>query len=115
MISLLSWISRLLNDSNDAWKAIPIAFFNRHGGLAFLLQCSYNTKNLDRNISSFHFKLLDYFRELHTHFQDDYSSDLILWNNKDITIKGKSLYWKNWAESRIYCIHDTPNEHRNTS
>ena len=60
----LSWISRLLNDSNDAWKAFPNALFNRYGGLAFLLKCNYNTKNLNRNVSSFYLEMLDNFREL---------------------------------------------------
>lgn len=58
----LSWIIRLLNNSNDAWKAIPNAFFNRYGGLTFLPKCNYNTRNLDRNISSFYLEMLDYFR-----------------------------------------------------
>ena len=30
------WIGRLLSESNDAWKAIPNAYFNRYGGLPFL-------------------------------------------------------------------------------
>ena len=49
----LSWISSwLLNDSNDAWKAIPNVSFNKYGCLTFFLQCNYNnTKNLDRNVS----------------------------------------------------------------
>ena len=36
----LSWIRRLLNDSNAAWNAIPNSFFNRYGGLPFLLKCN---------------------------------------------------------------------------
>ena len=49
----LSWIGRLLSESSDAWKAIPNAYFNRYGGLPFLLKCNYNTKNLDNNIPPF--------------------------------------------------------------
>ena len=107
----LSWISRLLNDSNAAWNAIPNSFFNRYGGLPFLLKCNYNSKHLDKSISSFYLELLDYyFKELHLYFQDEYNSDLILWNNRDITIEGKSLYWKHWVASGIYFIHDILNE-----
>ena len=40
----LSWIRRLLSESNDAWKANPNAYFNRYGGLPFLLKCNCNTK-----------------------------------------------------------------------
>ena len=39
----LSWIGRLLEKNNcgDAWKAIPKAFFEKYGGLNFLLKCNY--------------------------------------------------------------------------
>ena len=105
----LSWISRLLNDSNATWNAIPNSFFNKYGGLP-LLKCNYNSKHLDKSISSFHLELLDYFKELRSYFQDEYNSDLILWNNQDITTEGKSLYWKHWVASGIYFIHDILNE-----
>ena len=42
----LSWIGRLLSESSEAWKAIPNAYFNRYGGLPFLLKCNYNTKKI---------------------------------------------------------------------
>ena len=44
--------------------------------------------------------MLDYFKELRQVpvKQDSYESDLILWSNQDITIEGKSLFWKRWAQ-----------------
>lgn len=110
----LSWIGRLLekNTSGDAWKAIPNAFFEKYGGLNFLLKCNYNTKKLDKSVSLFYLEMLDYFKELRQVpvNQDSYESDLILWNNQDITIEGKSLFWKRWAENGIYYIQDILNE-----
>ena len=38
--------------------------------------------------------------------QDSYESDLILWNNQDITSEGKSLFWKRRAKNGIYYIQD---------
>ena len=35
----LAWISRLLSNSNDNWKAIPNFYFEKYGGLLFLLKC----------------------------------------------------------------------------
>lgn len=112
----LSWIGRLLSESNDAWKAIPNAYFNRYGGLPFLLKCNYNTKKLDNNISPFYSELLDYFGELRDQYRDDcFKGDLIIWNNKDITIEGKSLYWKTWSErgvlkTRLFLYALTPGQ-----
>jgi len=93
----LTWIGRLLgkNASAAAWKAIPNTFFEKYRGLNFLLKCNYNTKKLDKSVSSFYLEMLDYFKELRQVpvNQEIYQSDLILWNNQDITIKGKSLFW----------------------
>ena len=110
----LSWIGRLLEKNNwgDAWKAIPNAFFEKYGGLNFLLKCNYNTKKLDKSVSLFYLEMLDYFKELRQVpvKKDSYESDLILWNNQDITIEGKSLFWKRWAENGIYYIQNILNE-----
>ena len=110
----LSWIGRLLEKNNwgDAWKAIPNAFFEKYGGLNFLLKCNYNTKKLDKSVSLFYLEMLDYIKELRQVpvKKDSYESDLILWNNQDITIEGKLLFWKRWAENGIYYIQDILNE-----
>ena len=55
--------------------------------------------------------MLDYFKELRLNHQDNYKSDLILWNNQDITLEGKSVLWKSWIENGIYYIQDILNEH----
>lgn len=47
-------------NTNDTWKAIPNAFFNKYGGLAFLLKCNYDTKYVDRHVSSFYQEMLHY-------------------------------------------------------
>ena len=63
-------------------------------------------------ITNARLEMLDYFKELHQVpvNKDIYQSDLILWNNQDITIEGKSLFWKMWAENGIYYIQDILNE-----
>ena len=70
-LRLTSWIGRLLSEFNEPWKAIPNAYFNRYGGLQFLLKCNYHTKKLDNNISPFYLELLDYFSELRDQYRDD--------------------------------------------
>ena len=108
----MSWIGRLLNSpTTDAWTVIPNAFFERYGGLNFLLKCNYNIKKLDKHVPSFYLEMLDYFKELRLNLQDNYKSDFILWNNQDITIEGKSLFWKRWIENGTYYIQDILNEH----
>ena len=105
----LAWISRLLSTSNDNWKAIPnTVYFEKYGGLLFLLKCNYNTANLDKNLPLFYRELLDYFQELNNNSKDN-NSDLILWNNKKITVEKNSVFWKRWFERGIYFLSDLLN------
>ena len=73
-------------------------------------KCNYNTKKLDQSIPLFYLEMLDYFQELCQVNQDSYKSDLILWNNQDITIEGKSLYRRRWIDNGIDYIQDLLNE-----
>ena len=34
------------------------------------------------------------------------TADLIIWNNKDIAIEGKSFYWENSERAWIYFVQD---------
>ena len=77
---------------------------------SYLCKYNYNSKHLDKSISSFYLELLDCIKELCLYFQDEYNSDIILWNNQDITIEGKLLYWKHWVASGRYFIRDILNE-----
>ena len=104
----LAWISRLLSNSNDNWKVIPNFYFEKYGGLLFLLKCNYNTANLDKNLPLFYRELLDYFQELNDNSKNN-NSDLILWNNKKITAEKNSVFWKRWFERGIYFVSDLLN------
>ena len=104
----LSWIGRIIGDAdcNANWKAIPNYYFDKYGGLALLLQCNYNVKSLDLNLPTFYRELLQYFNELVNMHGGNQERKFILWNNKEITIEGKTLFWKTWFEKGIYLVQD---------
>ena len=54
--------------------------------------------------------MLDYFKELRTGHPDVYKSKLILWNNKEITIENKSIFWAYLFEKGICFIRDLLDE-----
>ena len=97
----LSWISRFLLGSDESWKAIPNSYFTKLGGLPFILKCNYNAKKLGEKLPTFCRELLDYFADLRNNFEDMHQKTFILWNNKNITIEGKSFYWKAWFDKDI--------------
>ena len=102
----LSWIGRILSDSNDNWKAIPNHYLEKHGGLSFLLKCNYDIKYLDNRLPSFYRELLRFFHELRSQYESPLKRDFILWNNKEILIDKKPVFWKPWYDKKIFFIKD---------
>ena len=109
----LSWISRLLNNTRDTWTAIPNYYFDKHGGLLFLLNCNYSVGKLDQKIPLFYRELLDYFQQLRTNYEDPLNREFILWNNRDINIENKSVFWKAWWDKNVLFVQDLLNNQGN--
>ena len=91
----LAWIGRLFSNSDDNWKAIPNFYFDKYGGLPFLLKCNYSTSILDNNLPLFYCELLDYFQELAKFSEYDKNNDPILWNNRIIRIERNGGFGNN--------------------
>ena len=109
----LSWISSFLNNSHDTWTAIPNYYFDKHGGLLFLLNCNYSVGKLDRKIPLFYRELLDYFQQLRSNYEDPLKREFILWNNKDINIENKSVFWRAWWDKNVLFVQDLLNNQGN--
>ena len=105
----LSWLGRFLNCTNETWQAIPNSYFNKCGGLPFLLKCNYDSKHFDKKMPLFYSEMLDYFKEVRSGYPDVYNSEFILWNNKEITIESKSMFWKCLFDKGIYFVQDLLN------
>ena len=91
----LAWISRLLTvdtHSSETWKSIPNHFFDKFGGLSFLLLCNYDNKLLESSeLPLFYRQILSNFLELKTLYRSNHLSDLLLFNNKEIKVDGNSI------------------------
>ena len=55
---------------------------------------------------SFYSEMLEYFKDVRSDYPDVYNSEFILWNNKEITIESKSIFWKSLFEKGIYFVQD---------
>ena len=82
----LSWIGRLLDGTNTNCKAVPAYFFNKYGGLNFLLKCNYEVNLFEASFPLLYRELLGYFQQLISAYGEDQRTKFILWNNKDISI-----------------------------
>ena len=84
-------------------------FFNKHGGLNFLLRCNYDVKYL-RHIPTFYRDMLIAFVVIKTLYNYDQENDTILFNNRDILVDGKPLFIREWFIKGIHTIQQLFNE-----
>ena len=105
----LAWIPRLLSTETRNWKTIPDHFFKKCNGLNLLLRCNYDPKRLPQ-MPTFYKDILTFFNDLKSLYSGDGFQELILFNNKDILIDGKSFYYDEWLIAGILTIKDLLNE-----
>ena len=96
--------------ANETWQAIPKSYFNKYGGLPFLLKCNYDSKHFDKKLPLFYSEMLEYFKKLRSGYPDVYNREFILWNNKEITIERTSIVWRYLFEKGIYFVQDLLNK-----
>ena len=106
----LAWIQRFLKrDSRgtESWKVIPCSFLKKYGGLHFLLHCNFD-ENFLKSIEtpSFYKQILSFFLELKSIYDMSGDQELILFNNKEIQIGGKTVFYQNWFDQGVYSICD---------
>ena len=102
----------MIDGKGQAWMAIPSSYLQNVGG-TFIFECNYEVDLLDLNgLPEFYANILKAWSEIKSecipenHLQ---IPDEILWNNKNITIAGKSIYYKDWHTVGIRKIEDLLN------
>ena len=101
----LSWLKRIFDKNcNGFWKS----YFNyllKHQGGQFLLECNYSTDQIDIP-SSFYQELLIWWQNIREIADPDNSCKYIIWNNKEILIDGKSVFYKKYFVKKIKYTKD---------
>jgi len=90
------------------WKTITDYYLNKTGGLNFLLRCNYDVKHTD-DLPLFYKDILTFFTELKNLYSYDSMQDLVLFNNKEILVRGRPVFIKEWFDSNILTIRDLLN------
>ena len=100
----LAWLKRIFSENDGTWKNYLRHVLKCYGG-SLLFHCNYNINDLTI-FSQFYTELLQWWAE----FQDEFSAEKpwrsIIWNNKDIHIDNKSIFYKTFFESGITHITD---------
>ena len=98
-----AWVNRYCKAPDSHWCALLDSILHKVGG-AFLFQCNYDLKLLDlKNLPAFYKIVLAVWQELNSRDPIDTKEiqQEIQWNNRFITISGKSIYYKTWVNRSI--------------
>jgi len=100
----LAWLKRIFGSNEGAWKSYLCVSLERFGGL-FLFHCNYDIK--DVHISSqFYSELLRWWYEFRVVFDTGKQWQYILWNNKEIRVNNKPIFYKNFFQKDIIHVND---------
>ena len=77
----------------------------RYGG-TFLLKCNYEFKDLHVLLNGFYSELLLWWEEFRNTFADINYAQKIIWNNKDIRIDSKSVFYQTYYDNGIVYVND---------
>ena len=110
----LSWIPRILDERKGAWKSYFNFQLKNHGGV-FLLSCNYDVKDLNLNLTGFYAELLIWWADFRMSFFDMSRAENIIWNNKEIKINNKPVFYANYYSLGITCLRDLLFEYDNVA
>ena len=90
----INWLKRCLKNPESIWYFIPNYIFNKIGGLSFILKCNFMPNKLPIKLSKFHQQALLAWKLAFVHNFSPHKT--FLWNNCNIVIRNKSLFFPNW-------------------
>ena len=104
----VAWITRIRSDNAGSWKIIPEASVSRHGGLSFLTNCNYDVSMLQGDLPPFYFEVLKHWQHTKECMGSKPTSphEEILWNNREVLVNGKTLFYKCWFDKNILRVGD---------
>ena len=101
----LSWIPRLLDEKEGSWISYLKYNLKKYGG-CFLFRCNYDVNDLDLSLSKFYLQLLRWWADFRCSFSDVNYSQNVIWNNKDIRINNKLVFYKTYFDKGITYLND---------
>ena len=96
----LSWLRRIVDvECYGFWKLYLNYLLSNKGGL-FFLECNYDIKQTNI-LPTFYHELLSWWADLREVVDPDRGHEYILWNNKNIMIEGKSVFYRHYFDNGV--------------
>ena len=100
----LSWLKRIFGDNSGVWKSYLEYLLKETGGLV-LFNCNYYIKDLNIN-SQFYAELLKWWSEFREDNANDTNWHYFIWNNQEIRINNKPVFYKRYFNNGIRTVGD---------
>ena len=100
----LAWLKRIFSENDGRWKNYLHHALKGYGS-SLLFHCNYNVKDLTI-FSQFYTELLHWWAEFRAEVSAEKPWHNIIWNNKDIRIDNKPIFYKTFFESGITNVTD---------
>lgn len=108
----LAWISRIFNKNTGFWKAFLKHALKGQGGF-FFLECNYDIKEYEIK-TQFYRELLQWWSEFRETFSNKpLTADQIIWNNKNIKVNKKTVFYKSFVARDVIYLTDLEFEYNN--
>ena len=111
-----AWAKRLSVPDCAMWKSLPLEYLRDVGG-GFIFYCNFSLKTLPHlsGLPLFYKDVLNAWERIvgHTPGSKYEVENEIIWNNKFITIAGKSVFYRSWYEAGVKYIKDLITENGN--
>ena len=103
------WVKRLLDPQAQSWKTIPFSLLDSVGG-PLLFKCNFSLRTLPELplLPLFYRDVLSAWERIskHTARTKNEIKNEILWNNHEVTIGGKSVFYKQWYDAGVKTLPD---------
>ena len=100
----LAWLKRIFNNNDSSWKFYLIHLLIQLGDL-LIFECNYAMKELPA-MPTFNREVLFWSSEFRDHFFEERYWLSIIWNEKDLRINGKPVFYKAYYNSGICTVND---------
>ena len=98
----LAWLRRRYSDEDAGWKRY-LRFLTKLFGGGFLFYCYYEPR--EYNITNkFYAELIQFWAEFRNAFSTEDDSTSIIWNNKNIRINGKPVFYRRYFDKNLISI-----------
>ena len=101
----LSWIPRVLDERAGPWKSYFLFHLQKYRG-NLLLKCNYDVKDLNLRLTNFYIQLLTWWADFRNTFSESNYSSYVIWNNNDIRIGNKPVFYKTYYDCGIIHLND---------